>query len=226
LFSGIVEEIGKIAGLQSTSGGLTLKIQANTVIAGVKLGDSISVSGTCLTVVEFGDKWFAVEASNHTLSQTRLGQLNLNSQVNLERALRVSDRFGGHLVSGHVDCIGRVVGIAEDGFSRLVSFQIAARYLPYLIDKGSVAVDGVSLTVAKLVDSASGKKAEFSVALIPHTMEVTTLGNLAKGATVNIELDLIGKYVARWMSPHLSAKLKKEGLTLQVLAEHGYTGGS
>lgn len=225
MFTGIVEEVGKVVSVSDTAGGRRLKIGASTVTEGLKLGDSIAVNGACLTAVAFGSDWFDVEATRQTLRMTGLGSLSAGSRVNLERALKVSDRLGGHLVTGHVDGMARVASIKNEGFSRLVTFEVDATLAGYFVEKGSVAVDGISLTVAGLGESASGTGGSFTftVALIPHTMEVTTAGELKAGDQVNIEADLIAKYVARWLEPNLAKNVNKAGLTLGFLTEHGYT---
>lgn len=205
MFSGIVEEVGTVLELKDTGDGRWLKIGAQTILADGCLGESISVLGTCLTVIEFDNKskqqWFAVEAVNETLRRTKIGELKVGSKVNMEKALRVSDRLGGHIVTGHIDCIGNVHEIVEDGFSREITFVLDPAYAPFFVEKGSVAIDGVSLTVADCQakdgkDKAPGKF-WFKVALIPHTLSVTTLGELRVGDAVNLETDVIARYVVR-----------------------------
>lgn len=221
MFSGIVEEIGKISGVQDSNQGRRLRISAAKVLHGCKLGDSIAVSGICLTVTSFGSDWFTVDASIETLRKTRLGALKQGDKVNLERALQVSDRLGGHLVSGHVDGLAKVTAVRDEGFSRIIEFSVPAALAPYFIEKGSVGLDGISLTIASLQDNRSDVR--FTVAAIPHTLEVTTLGDLRPGDEVNLETDLIGKYVARWLGIKGSENINKEGLSLTTLAEYGYT---
>ncbi|MBY0550970.1 MAG: riboflavin synthase [Candidatus Obscuribacterales bacterium] len=221
MFSGIVEEVGKITAVQDSSDGKRLKISARVVLEGCKIGDSIAVSGICLTVTLFGADWFTVDASFETLRKTRLGQMKPGYRVNLERALKVSDRLGGHLVSGHIDGLATVAAVREEGFSRVIEFSAAPAFAPYFIEKGSVGLDGISLTIASLTDN--GSDVRFTVAAIPHTLEVTTLGELKPGDTVNLETDLIGKYVARWLGVRGAPNINKEGLSLTTLAEYGYT---
>ncbi len=206
MFSGIVEEVGEVLEVKDTEGGRWLKIGATAILGDAMLGESISVSGTCLTVVDFAlalngqPGWFAVEAVNETLRRTRCGELARGSKVNLEKALKVSDRLGGHIVTGHIDTVGEVAEIVEDGFSWQISFTLDKSYAPFFVEKGSVAVDGVSLTVAACAnpgDSRFGDKFWFSVALIPHTLQVTTMGALKVGSRVNLETDIIARYVIR-----------------------------
>lgn len=223
MFTGIVEEVGKVTAVRETACGRRLKLGARKVLEGVKLGDSICVNGTCLTVVDFGSDWFDVEASLQTLRVTKLGAAKLGSKVNLERALRLSDRLGGHLVSGHVDGLAVVVAVKNEGFSRLLSFELDGKFASGFIEKGSVAVDGISLTVASLEVPAGDGRMRFTVALIPHTMAETTIGELAVGDQVNIETDLVGKYVSRLAAASLGGNVNKAGLSLSFLSEHGYT---
>jgi riboflavin synthase len=173
------------------------------------IGHSISISGACLTVIDFQENWFAVEAVHETLRKTTLGDLRAGSKVNLERALKFSDRLGGHLVSGHVDAVGQVSATTTEGFSKVLTFDTNGELAPFFVDKGSVAVEGVSLTVWDLNDTtanaqASAQPFSFKVALIPHTLKVTTLGDVAIGSRVNIETDLVARYVARWLEPSLT----------------------
>jgi riboflavin synthase len=222
VFSGIVEEIGRIVAATDETGGRKLKIGATAVLSDVRIGDSISCSGCCLTVTDFAADWFTVEATFETLRRTKLGQLRVGDGVNLERALRVSDRLGGHIVSGHVDGIATVTAIKNEGFSRVVEFALAKDCEPYFVEKGSVTVDGVSLTVAGLSNAGAGEF-RFSVALIPHTMQITTLGNLRVGEKVNIEADIIGKYIVRLVAQGYAQNINKGGLSLELLQQHGYT---
>jgi riboflavin synthase len=224
MFSGIVEEVGKIGSIADSSGGRRLRVAATTVTEDVKLGDSISCSGICLTVTEFGKDWFTVEAVHETLRRTKLGKLKQGDGLNLERALRVSDRLGGHIVSGHVDAVAKVHAIRAEGFGRVIEFAVTAELDPFFVEKGSVTIDGVSLTVAFVEPLTGGSKEfVFAVALIPHTLEVTTLGDLKVGDVVNIEADLIGKYVAKLVAAGYAQNINKGGLSLQVLQEHGYS---
>jgi riboflavin synthase len=196
MFTGIVEELGRVRAIERREGGARLAIAAETVLEGAQVGDSIAVNGCCLTVVELGDGWWAADAVIETLDRTALGALEQDEPVNLERPLRLSDHLGGHLVQGHVDAVGHVVARTSlaDGSKRF-SFAAPADVLRYVVEKGSVAVDGISLTVASLGDDS------FDVAVIPHTLAVTTLGHKNRDAAVNLEADLMAKYVERLLVP-------------------------
>jgi riboflavin synthase len=202
MFTGIVEELGRVRAIHRREGGARVEIDATTVVADASVGDSIAVNGCCVTVVELGDGWWAADAVIETLERTTLGALEPGERVNLERPLRLADRVGGHLVQGHVDAVGRVAGRTPlaDGSTRF-TFSAPAELLRYVVEKGSVAVDGISLTVAAL-DSGT-----FDVAVIPHTLDVTTLGHKDTGAFVNIEVDLMAKYVERLLTP-----ISREGI--------------
>jgi len=192
MFTGIVEELGTVRACRPGAGGARLEIACRTVLEDATIGASIAVNGCCLTVVELGDGWWAADAQPETLHRTTLGELAGGDPVNLERPVRVSDRLGGHVVQGHVDGVGRVAGRAPqpDG-SAAVEIAAPPEVLRYVVEKGSVTVDGVSLTVTGVGDES------FGVALVPHTLAVTTLGARAVGDGVNLEVDLIAKYVER-----------------------------
>lgn len=222
MFSGIVEEVGRILGTSDSSDGRRMKIGAREILSDVKLGDSISVSGVCLTVTQFTKDSFSVDASFETLRRSKLGSLKNGDKVNLERALKFSDRLGGHIVSGHVDALAKVSAIKKEGFSWVMEFSAPRSLEQFFIEKGSVAIDGISLTIAYLQPSVADEFT-FAIAAIPHTLDVTTLATLAPGDDVNIEADLIGKYVARWMQSVNPQNINKEGLSQAFLAEHGYT---
>jgi riboflavin synthase len=187
-----VEELGRVRAIHHDEGGARVEIEATTVVADAAIGDSIAVNGCCVTVVELGDGWWGADAVIETLERTALGALDAGEPVNLERPLRPADRLGGHLVQGHVDAVGRIAARTPlpDGSSRF-RFSAPPEVLRYVVEKGSISVDGISLTVANVDDET------FEVAVIPHTLAVTTLGRLAVGQAVNIETDVIGKYVQR-----------------------------
>jgi riboflavin synthase len=188
MFTGIVEELGR---LESLAGG-RLRIGATRVIEDASLGDSIAVNGCCLTVVAVGDGWWEADVSDETIARTNLASVQPGDGINLERAVKVSDRLGGHIVQGHVDGVGEVVAPVPD-----LRVRVPAGLSRYLVEKGSVTVDGVSLTVVDVLDDG------FTVAIIPHTAEVTTLGAKRPGDLVNLEADVMAKYVERLMVPYL-----------------------
>ncbi len=194
LFSGIVEDLGEISTIKRTAKGAVMAFKTALPLAKVKIGDSIAVSGTCLTVVAKGRGSISMDVSAETLRRSTLGGLNTGDKVNLERSLTLGSLIGGHLVAGHVDGVGRIVSIEPEGDSSLYTFEVPETEARYLVEKGSVAIDGVSLTVFAI----SGRR--FSVALIPHTLKVTTLGLKRVGDTVNVESDMMGKWVEKFVA--------------------------
>lgn len=207
MFTGICEECGSIRQITDTGGGRRLTIKAALVLEDSKVGDSIAVDGVCLTATSLGKDFFTADVSEETLRYTVLGQRRPGDFVNLERALRVGDRLGGHIVSGHVDGTGVVKRIERDGDSFLYTFTSDDEILGRIIKKGSVTVNGISLTVAELTDD------DFSIEVIPHTLSVTNIGKLKPGDIVNLENDMIGKYVEHF----LSEKNERHGLTYEML---------
>jgi len=217
MFSGIIEEIGSIANVSKTSDGSRFSIKAINVFKDIAMGESISINGTCLTVIAWDEKasTFDVEASHQTLGVTNLGELQAGDLVNLEKALKVSDRLGGHIVSGHVDTTATLKSIKEDGFARFLVFSMDKKWSPYFIEKGSVTINGISLTVVDFPPQQDGNFA-FSVCLIPHTLEVTTMKNLAPGAVCNIECDIMAKYLVRLLAEGYLENLNKVGQNLPI----------
>jgi riboflavin synthase len=185
MFTGIVEELGEVR----SRDGARLRLRARTVLEGAAIGDSTAVNGCCLTVVALGDDWFEADVSEETYLRTSLGDLVAGDPVNLERPVRLADRLGGHLVQGHVDAVGVVVEPVPD-----LRVRMGADLLRYVVEKGSITVDGVSLTVVEPLDDG------FTVAVIPHTAEVTTLGHRRPGDAVNLEVDVIAKYTERLLA--------------------------
>lgn len=191
MFTGIIEDLGTVESLQPTEQGVVISIDTALPVSEITIGDSITVNGACLTVISKSAGRFAMDISAETLRCTALGELKVGSRVNLERCLTLAKLIGGHLVSGHVDGIGRVVSIKPEGDSQLFSFEVAPEQARYLVEKGSVAIDGTSLTIFAVKDR------NFSVEIIPHTLRSTTLGSLRPGDSVNIENDMLVKYVER-----------------------------
>ncbi len=215
MFTGIVEELGLVKLLSVRVGTAQLQMYAQTVLTDVKLGDSLSVNGVCLTVVSFSAREFAVDVMPETLRRSNLMELKPGDSVNLERALTLGGRLGGHLVSGHVDGVGRIAERRLEGNTVLFRFSAPSEVLRYIISKGSVAVDGISLTVA---DTGLDW---FSVSVIPHTVSHTTLGRKREGEKVNLENDLIGKYVERLLFAQRDEK-QKEDISVDFLMKTGF----
>jgi riboflavin synthase len=211
MFTGIVEEMGKVKALRRDTGAARLTISASAVLGTTVLGDSICVNGVCLTVVDMTQSEFSADVAVETLRVTNLGELRTGAQVNLERALQLSARIGGHLVSGHVDGTGRIRQRREEGNGWRIFIDAPESVLRYVIKKGSIAVDGISLTIAD-VDSSG-----FSIAMIPHTANLTTLGFKSTGDSVNLESDIIGKYVERLLSGRVEG-----GVSLELLKKSGF----
>jgi riboflavin synthase len=194
MFTGIITELGMVDRTQRASGCVRLTVRAPQSAAELHVNDSVSVNGVCQTVVALDRALFSVEAVEETLSKTTLGDLVNGDSVNLELPLRLQDRIGGHLVAGHVDGVGKVEGVIEQAGSRLIRISYPVQFARYLIPVGSIAVDGISLTVARLEEGL------FTASIIPHTLAHTTLGKAAKGLRVNLEFDLVGKYIERMVS--------------------------
>lgn len=212
MFTGLVEEMGRVETVLRRGRIVELFISASKVVEDLRVGDSIAVNGACLTATRVEPNGFWAELSPETISRTTLGQLRPGDPVNLERPLRLGDRLGGHLVLGHVDEVGVILGMREMGGSKVMSVRVSPQGMRYIVEKGSVCVDGVSLTVAAVGESS------FEVALIPHTLAVTTLGLRKPGDEVNVEFDIIGKYVERL----LGRGRGEEGITVEFLREHGF----
>ena len=215
MFSGIIETIGAIRSLRKDVKGARIAIEAPGVLNGVRLGDSIALNGVCVTVVDFDERKFEADLSIETLRRTNLGELAVGDGCNLERAMALGERLGGHLVSGHVDGVGRIKSRKNEGDSIWLTFEAPVEVMRYVVYKGSIAVDGISLTVA----ACDGET--FSVSIIPHTGEQTTLTDKKDGAAVNLEADLIGKYVEKLLVPHMESR-SPSGVTMEKLKEQGY----
>ena len=211
MFTGIIEETGV---LKEQNGG-NLVIQADKVLEDVHLGDSIAVNGVCLTVTEFQKNWFRADVMAETLRRSSLGTLKKGSRVNLERAMAANGRFGGHIVSGHIDGTGMVENMQREGNAIWVTISCGAALLRYIAEKGSIAIDGISLTVAEVRENG------FRGSIIPHTGEETTLLARRTGDMVNLETDIIAKYVERLMLPK-EPEEKRSGIDLEFLRENGF----
>lgn len=193
MFTGIIEEIGKVRSLKRSSKESRLVIGAAKVLEDVHIGDSIAVNGVCLTVVSFSSGEFTVDVMNETFMRSSLGALRIGEEVNLERAMAANGRFGGHIVSGHIDGTGRIKAVFDDGNAKWYEINVGQELLEGIVMKGSVAIDGISLTVAKVTTSS------FAVSIIPHTLDATILRGKRAGDTVNIETDMVGKYIKQFV---------------------------
>lgn len=211
MFTGIVEEMGIVRRLTQTPVRCELELAASKVLESTQIGDSIAVNGVCLTVIRMDDEGFTADVMPETLRRSNLGQLKPGSMVNLERAMAANGRFGGHIVAGHIDDTGKILSMRPEGNAMLVTIGAAPEILRYIVEKGSIAIDGISLTVAQVTHS------DFTVSLIPHTGEETTLLQHRPGEIVNLETDIIGKYVEKLMEPKASG-----GLTLEFLQRYGF----
>ena len=216
MFTGIIEETGTVSAITSSSAGTALCIAADKVLEGTVIGDSIAVNGVCLTVTSLSGRTFTADVMPETVRRTSLARLHPGAKVNLERAMQPSGRLGGHIVSGHVDGCGRVESIVSDGIANRVTVTLDAPLLKYIAEKGSVTLDGVSLTVVA-VDGRS-----FAVSLIPQTRAVTTLGGLRTGSPVNVEVDVLARYTERLLAASAPQEEKKSSLSLEWLKENGF----
>lgn len=215
MFTGLIEDLGSVRELRTGSDAVRITVETAIPMDELVLGESIAVNGICLTVVSFGGGTFSADVSPETLARTNLGELTPGRSVNLERALRLSDRLGGHLVSGHVDAVGTVLQRVRDRNAVRFTFRLDAAANRFVVEKGSVAIDGISLTVNAVTEET------FSVAVIPHTLDVTTLKDRAVGGRVNVETDIIGKYVERLL-PGGGGPPERKPLDLEYLAKHGF----
>lgn len=221
MFTGIIESVGSIARLRQQDREWRLTIQSGGLdLTDVSVGDSIAVSGVCLTVVAFSKEQFEADVSNETMQLTTLGGLGQGGRVNLEKALTSGSRLGGHFVSGHVDGVGKVESITPDGGSLRIEFQAPEHLARYIANKGSICVDGASLTVNQV------KGARFTVNIIPHTQQQTVIGDYRTGSRVNLEVDLIARYLERLLLGDRAAddKERTAGISRDLLARHGFSG--
>ncbi|MGN0714778.1 MAG: riboflavin synthase [Anaerovoracaceae bacterium] len=217
MFTGIIEEIGIIQAVQHGPASSLLTIQAEKVLEGVKDGDSIAVNGVCLTVTSYGSSYFTADVMHETLNRSSLGNLSQGSPVNLERAMAAGGRFGGHIVSGHIDGTGTISKIRQDDIAVWYTISASPSILRYIIEKGSIAIDGISLTVAAVTSM------DFSVSIIPHTAAQTTLSQRKAGDIVNLENDIIGKYVEKLLQPaETQPKKETSSITMDFIEKYGF----
>lgn len=212
MFTGLIEDTGNVAAFKRIGEAGLLKVESGLPMAEITIGDSVAVNGACLTVTEKLGQVVTFDVSPESIARTTIGRLRSGSRVNLERALKLGDRLGGHIVSGHIDCCGQLARVDRRSGNHLLHFTLSAEFLRYLVEKGSVTIDGISLTVNSV--SQSG----FSVNIIPLTFAKTTLGKIQIGDEVNIETDIIGKYVERLVQPWKTGG----DLSMRTLAENGF----
>ena len=216
MFTGIVEEVGKIKAISIGSSSAILTIAAKKVLENTKLGDSIAVNGVCLTVTKLGTDYFTADVMAETMRRSSLGNLNNGSLVNLERAMAADGRFGGHIVSGHVDSMGTISNIVPEDNAIWYTISAEGKTLRYIVEKGSITIDGISLTVAYVDESC------FKVSIIPHTRQETNLSSKIVGDKVNLECDIIGKYVEKLLKPAEEKQEKKSNITEEFLRKYGF----
>lgn len=215
MFTGIVEEMGTIRSIRRGAHSAALSIGADTVLSDLKTGDSVAVNGVCLTATGTDPGGFTADVMHETLDRSSLGTLTVGSRVNLERAMAAHGRFGGHIVSGHIDGTGTIAALRKDDNALWYTVKAAPGLLRYVVEKGSITIDGISLTVACVETD------QFSVSVIPHTAAVTILGEKRPGDVVNLETDLIGKHVEKLLTPQTQAQ-PRSGITLEFLAQNGF----
>lgn len=206
MFTGIVEEIGTVKSLKKGQKSAEIIVQCNVICEDLKLGDSVATNGVCLTVTSLDSTYFSADIMFETLKKTNLGELRIGSTVNLERAMGIDSRFGGHIVSGHIDGVGKIVSIKKEEIAFVYTVRTQENLLRYVIEKGSIAIDGISLTVVSV------DKFTFTVSIIPHTAKETILSQKKEGDTVNLEMDVVGKYVEKLISSPV--EISKEKLEL------------
>ena len=217
MFTGLIEEVGTIRNIKRGTKSCVLTVGCKEILKGTKVGDSIATNGVCLTVTELGSDYYTVDVMPETLDRSSLGQLQTGSRVNTERAMASDGRFGGHIVSGHIDGMGTVEAIEEDDNAVWYTIAAGPELLRYIVEKGSIAIDGISLTVAYVDDHC------FKVSIIPHTRQETNLVDKRIGSIVNLECDVIGKYVEKLMQPkETQAQPKQSRITEEFLREYGF----
>lgn len=216
MFTGIIEEIGVMKSIKKGSDSAVITIGARKVLEDIHLGDSIAMNGVCLTVTSFDHNSYSVDVMHETLNRTNLGQLKSGSRVNLERAMAANGRFGGHIVAGHCDGTGVITAMEKDDNAIWVNISCQKAILKYIVEKGSITIDGISLTVARVDDKS------FAVSVIPHTGSNTTLLEKKAGDTVNLETDILGKYVEKLLNYQKEEEEKPSSITMDFLRQHGF----
>lgn len=212
MFTGIIEEVGTVKEVQYAGNNSFIKVKTEKILEDVHIGDSIAVNGVCLTVTSYDNGIFRADVMNETLSRSSLGSLKNGSPVNLERAMSANGRFGGHIVSGHIDGTGIISAIRNDGIAIWYTINTVPEIMHYIIEKGSIAIDGISLTVAKVSEN------DFSVSIIPHTAQQTILSYKKVGDIVNLENDIVGKYIEKFTRPEKN----KSNISMNFLSENGF----
>lgn len=217
MFTGIIESLGRVESVQNVGGDVRLRIGTDLDMSDVHLGDSIATNGICLTVIEWGENWYAADVSRESLNRTTLGHWKVGQRVNVEKAMLPTTRFGGHIVSGHVDAVGEITVVREDARSIYYEVTAPVEIAKYLAEKGSVTVDGISLTINHLRGNI------LSLNLIPHTAERTNIGTWKTGVRVNLEVDVLARYIERLMLGDKAAEVKQASkLSMAFLAENGF----
>lgn len=208
--------MGEVLAIENGEKSLKIKIKCKKVLEKSKIGDSIVTNGTCLTATELGEDFFTADCMYETVKRTNLKRLNIGDRVNLEKSITLSTPLGGHLVTGDVDCEGTIVSITQEGIAKIYEIEVDRKYMKYVVEKGRVTLDGASLTVMRMTDKT------FSVSLIPHTQEMVTLGKKNIGDFINVETDLIGKYVERLLNFSAPEEKKESKITMEFLLENGF----
>ena len=217
MFTGLIQDVGRLEWVEKHQGGASLKISTTLSTSDWELGESVAVQGACLTVTKLEGSLFSVDCSPETMRRTTLGRLRVGAWLHLERALQLSDRLGGHLVSGHIDGVGIIRSMKNEGNSRIIDVETSSELMRYMIEKGSICVDGVSLTLNTLSDSL------FSLAIIPHTVEKTGLNRYKVGDEVNLEVDMVAKYIERFVQPWKKDKSSSSSnIDDSFLKKHGF----
>lgn len=216
MFTGLIEEVGTVRTLHRGTRSAQITVAASQIPSDLAIGDSVAVSGVCLTVTAFQPRWFTADIMPETLERSALGQLSPGDSVNLERALRADGRLGGHIVTGHIDGVGTITAVTQDDNAIRYTVKAPPTLLRGIVEKGSIAIDGISLTVTGVTDQ------NFAVSVIPHTAEQTTLSRRKTGDTVNLETDILGKYAARLLSPMAETVSSPPKLTAEFLQQNGF----